>query len=265
MATVRDWRGLGASKGVALSTTKAITSFIPGQSVISMTPRNFAGAAVARYTFCPWVKVLKTTDDLVAPANLTDYSDEAQDSDTGTSVVASSLGTIAQGDYLLVGAEVPFRGLNVDVDGTNGDAATMSVNYWNGSAWANITPTDGTETGGASLAQDGDVTWTVPAAWASGRLNDIATAPDSNMRNLGIAGLDLYWVQIGFSAALDASVTLDHVLALNESTTYSEMEAGQTLEQAVHRGLGGQSAIEALTDAGTANLVIRAGTFGRFA
>lgn len=260
MATVRDWRGLGASKGVALSTTAAFTSFIPGQNVVSMTPRNLSTAVVARFAFCPWVRVYKTTDSLAAEANLTDYSDAAQDGSTGTDVTLSSLDTVANGDWVLVGSAVPFRGLNVDVDAANSTSATLSVHYWNGSAWTDISPSDGTASGGATFAQDGNITWTVPTAWTTAKLTDIYTSAFKN----GKTGEELYWLRLSVSAALDSSTTLNSLLAMNESTAYAEFVSGQTVEQAIQRDIGGQSGVEALTDAGTANLVIRAGTFSRF-
>lgn len=259
MATVRDWRGLGASKGVSLSTTSAFTTFIPGQNVVSMTPRNLSTAVVARFAFCPWVKVYKTTDALAAAASLTDYTDEAQDGDAATDVVLSSLDTAANGDFVLVGAAVPFRGLVADVDSANSTTSTLAVHYWNGSAWADISPTDGTASGGATFAQDGNITWTVPTAWAGATLDDLGAGFSD-----GRTQEHLYWVRLSVSAALDSSTTLNSLIAMNESTTYAEFVSGQTLEQAINRAIGGQSAVEALTDAGTANLVIRAGTFSRF-
>ncbi|KKM25824.1 hypothetical protein LCGC14_1591050, partial [marine sediment metagenome] len=47
------------------------------------------------------------------------------------------------------------------------------VDYWDGSAWSDISDTDNTDTG-ASLAQTGTVTFTVPSDWATQALNGSA-------------------------------------------------------------------------------------------
>lgn len=259
MANVKDWRGLGASTGVSLSTTAARTAFIPGTDLLSITPRNLSTAVVARFNFCPWAYVFKTAD-LLATAP-TDYTAEAQDGVAATVVTLSGLDTLANGDAVYVGSAVPFRGLAATVASANGTAATIAVTYWDGNSWENITPTDGTASGGATFAVTGNITWTVPADWAGTSLKAAVTTAN---KNIGVYNEHLYWVRIAVSAAMDASTTLSSLLALNASTTYAEIVSGQTLEQAIHRGLGGQSAIEALTDAGTGNLLVRAGTFSRF-
>ncbi|MFA4835554.1 MAG: hypothetical protein WC749_05760, partial [Dehalococcoidia bacterium] len=200
-----DIRIAGASKGVALTTTAAFTPLPDGTHWVSLTPRNFATAVVARLLFCPYLAVLKTTDLLVAVANMTDYTKEAQDGDTGTSVTLSSLGTAAQGDYLYVGSYVPFRGVNCDVDAANVTASVLTVKYWNGTAWTDITATDGTiSPAGTTLGQDGSVTWTVPTAWVGASLKDIG---DTLLDHALLRDKSFFWTRWEVSAALDASTT----------------------------------------------------------
>lgn len=241
-----------AGGGTALTTTAGVIAFPKGTRHLFLIPRNFATAVVVKFALNPWLVVLKTTDNL---ATITDYSSAAQDADAGTAVVLSSLNTAANGDYLYVGSHVPFRGVNVDVDAANGNASVLTVNYWNGSAWTDASATDGTASGGATMAQDGNVTWTVPSDWAKASLATI----NSPTPPMGLAYRDepLYWTRWQVSAALDSSTTLNAMLALNRNTAnYGELPSGLSFETRISMGLGGVGCVEALTDAGTASLIV---------
>ena len=72
----------------------------------------------------------------------------------------------------------------------------------------------------------------------------------------------LYWTRLSVSAALDSSTTLNSILSLPRSTSYAELVSGMAQEMTLQKGLGGVAAIEALTDAGTANLIVNAYTWG---
>jgi hypothetical protein len=251
---IGELRGVGASKGVALTTTLALTPIPRGSRHLFIEGRNYSTAVVARLAINPWLTILKTTDALAAVANTTDYSDAAQDVDSGTDVVLSSLGTAAQSDFLYVGSHLPFRGAQADVDAANATASVITVKYWKSdSTWADITATDGTASGGASMAQDGNVTWTVPTDWLRAPLTDTqATVGDG----IPYSGARLYWTRWEFSGGLDSSTTLNSLYPLNRSTAYFELTSGRVLEMLIEPGFGGASCVEALTDAGTANLLI---------
>ena len=248
-----------AGGGTALSTTPAFIQIPAGVKHLALTPRNFTTAVVAQLIRNPWLVVLKTADDL---ATVTEYSDEAQDASTATSVVLSSLGTAAQGDYLFVGSHKPFRGVAIDVDGPNSNASVLTVRYPSLSNlnWFTISATDGTASGGVSLAQDGNVTWTDPADdWLKLSLVQLDTelsggqTPGATVKH---RTAPLYWTRWEWSAALDSAVTLDHMLAMNRSTVYEEYVSGQTLELQISRGVFGDGCLEARVDAGTGNLVV---------
>jgi hypothetical protein len=253
-----------ASGGTALTTTAARIVLPRGTKYIALLPRNFATAVVVKFNKNPYLKILKTTDLLATQANLTDYSEQAQDGDAGTDVTLSSLDTLANLDAVYVGAVVPFSGLQVDIDAANGTAATILVEYWNGTAWADISATDGTTSGGATFAIDGNITWTVPSAWATTSL-DVAQAATAG-KNIGALKHDFYWVRISVSAALDSSTTANNIIAINRDTTYAEIPVGMWWEESVTVGPGGFYSITALTDAGTANLIVNCATRqpGRF-
>jgi hypothetical protein len=71
----------------------------------------------------------------------------------------------------------------------------MTVKYWNGSALADITVTDGTDVAGDTLKQSGNLTWAIPEAW-------VANAID---------GVTAYHVSISVSAVLSAAVQVNEV------------------------------------------------------
>jgi hypothetical protein len=208
---------------------------------LELIARDFSTSVVAQVSLLPRLTVLKTTDD---GTTFTDYSDAAQDGSASTDVVLSSLGTLAQGDYVYVGAPRKFAGIAVDVDGANVNAATMAVHYWSGNQWNNITPTDGTASGGATFGQDGNVTWTVPTNWVKKSIN----------------GVELYWARISVSAAMDSSTTQNSWWAMPAFTAF-EMVANEIKEIAVVSGQFGVGGLKVTSDGGgTAKIIVNAGS-----
>jgi len=252
-ANLGHQRSAGAASGVAMSTSSAFTPFHRGTEHIDLIPRNFSGAAVARYALCPYLVILKadSADDLAG--SIADYSAIAQDGSTATSVDLSSL---AAGRNVYVGSAIPFRGVHIDVDTTNSTGSTVvTVSYWNGSEWVDTSDTDGTISGGISLAQDGAVTWTVPSAWVSSSLVKIDRSVNSSLHWRDVS---MYWTKWTWSHAMDSTVTLDHMLGLNESTAYAEVPASLGTGMRIHHGFGsnGIAGIETLTNAGTGNMLV---------
>lgn len=261
-----ELRGAGASKGTALTTTATFIQLPLRSSHIFITPRNFSTAVVARFFLNPWLVVIKTTNTLAQNTN-SDFSNAAQDAEAATDVVLSALNTVANGHFILVGSHRKFRGAYAAVGGANAIASTLTVAAWDGAAWASVSASDGTASGGATLAASGLVSWTVPSAWPAVSLKEIygeglpddpATAPYRNIK--------LFWTRWSVSATLTDPTTLDSLVAANRSTAYFESLSGQTLEQRILHGLGGMGCVEALTDAGTANLIVNVATLrdGRF-
>ena len=141
-----------ASKGLSLSTTAARAPLPFGTDFISLVGTSYSTAVVSRILLNPWLIIKKTADLLVTEP--TDYSKEAQDGSTSTSVTLSSLDTFANGDALYVGSHVPFGGVHVDVDAANGTASVLTVKYSkNDGTWADISATDNSASGGATQWQ----------------------------------------------------------------------------------------------------------------
>ena len=258
-ANLGHQRRTGAASGVAGTTTAAFTPFIKGTEHINLEPRNFASsAAIIKFALCPYLVILKADSADGLGGHLEDNSDVAQDGSTDTSVDLSSF---ASGRALYVGSAIPFRGAHIDVDGANSTGSTViTVSYWNGAEWVDSSDTDGTISGGISLAQDGAITWTVPSAWQLSTLDKLAAAAGESLDSSGQKYKDtsMYWTKWTWNQNMDAAVTLDHILGINESTAYSELTSSTAYEGRVHHGFGtnGLGGIEMLTDTGTANVLV---------
>ena len=258
-ANLGHQRRTGAASGVACTTTAAFTPFIKGTEHINLEPRNFASsAAIIKFAFCPYLVILKADSADGLGGHLEDNSDVAQDGSTDTSVTLSAF---ASGRALYVGSAIPFRGAHIDVDGANSTGSTViTVSYWNGAEWVDSSDTDGTISGGVSLAQDGAITWTVPSAWQLSTLDKLAAAAGESLDSSGQKYKDtsMYWTKWTWNQDMDAAVTLDHILGINESTAYSELTSSTAYEGRVHHGFGtnGLGGIEMLTDTGSANVLV---------
>lgn len=239
-----------AAGGTALTTTATTIGLPPGTRLVTITPRNFATAVVVKWAVNDYLHVLKTADSL--RSNPTDYSSEAQDNSADTDVTLSSLNTLANGDALYVASNRQYRGVLVDVDAANGTSSILTVKYWDGSAWTDSSDTDGTTSGGATFAQDGSVTWSMPSDWARASLTEIG----ETSRPFAYSEKQYYWTRWEVSAQLDSSCTLNSFMPLNRSTAYAELTVGQPFQFSVKQGEDGKGCVEALTDAGTANLIV---------
>lgn len=278
-----------AGGGQALATTLSATNgtiFLPiGTRWFSITPRNFSTAVVAKIRFGPWADVLVTNDN---HATFTDYSDAAQDAETTNDVVAGAMKTLANGGALYVGASVPFSGAWVDVGSANAVVSALTASYWNGRAWVSLSATDNTASGSATFAVDGTVTWTVPSTvgasplWQPDSFDHILDTTGFSSRaaiySFGPSGSGVvppqgtthtdpqYWTQWKVSAQLTAGTSFDKFGVQNRSATYMELVSGQAFDEYIPSMRGGPVAwIEAITDAGTGNLIVNAASLGKFA
>ena len=258
-ANLGHQRRTGAASGVAGTTTAAFTPFIKGTEHINLEPRNFASsAAIIKFAFSPYLVILKADSADGLGGHLEDNSDVAQDGSTATSVTLSAF---ASGRALYVGSAIPFRGAHIDVDGANSTGSTViTVSYWNGVEWVDSSDTDGTISGGISLAQDGAITWTVPSAWELSTLGKLAASAGESLDSSAQKYKDtnMYWTKWTWNQNMDAAVTLDHILGINESTAYSEITSSTAFEGRIHHGFGsnGVGGIELLTDTGTAIVLV---------
>ncbi len=128
--------------------------------------------------------VLKTTD---GGATYSDYTAAATDENPATHVAISSLNTVANGDWLLIGNVIPFTSVSIDMD------ANINTHPATWTAVAGLA--DGTSSGGASFAQDGAVTFAEPTAWKAASFD----------------GVWAFWLRLSVSAVLDVASDIDEV------------------------------------------------------
>jgi len=125
-----------------------------------------------------------------------DYSDNISIDDT-TVAILDSLDTEANGHCVFFRTPVPVKSITITVTAANGNASVASIYYAkNDKTWAEASGfSDGTASGGATLAQSGTMSWTMPA--------------DIQPRYLyGSCG---WWYQLRVSAALDAEVEISYI------------------------------------------------------
>ncbi len=156
----------------------------------------------------------------------TEYVQNVTDRSTSTHV---PLDAMADTDYLYLGFSEPSRGVYIDVGtGVNAEVATLDVEYCSTAIalGANLAFTDvsgdsdGTTSGGATLAVDGLYSWNLPTAWKKSFLGTYAAPLFSNC----------YWIRFKPSAALSAAVDINEIIPASDTTNYAYMEGGITYE-----------------------------------
>jgi hypothetical protein len=102
------------------------------------------------------------------------YTDYTAQAPSGT-VLVGPLSTIADGDWIAIGADLPFRKILLVAGGVNTTTTTMVVQYWNGVAWTAVANlSDGTAVGTVSMAQTGVVSFSFPGDWETVSVNSIS-------------------------------------------------------------------------------------------
>jgi hypothetical protein len=120
-----------------------------------------------------------------SPLTLVYYFDSAAATYTDVtdtlSEPAGSAATIAKlaADYVYFAHSIgTYANIYVQISVAATTTGAMTLQYWNGTAWANVpgTWTDGTAVSGVTLAQSGFVSWTPPPLWAAGAASTIFPA-----------------------------------------------------------------------------------------
>ena len=168
---------------------------------------NLAGASVYPVLDTPIASMdLGTQSSDFAPAAVikklgTTYTDETN------VTVAWAMNGFTTTDYIWVGFNTPQTGFAVNVTGVNANAQTAVLTYWNGISWvACPTVTDGTESFGATWAQDGTITIAnIPKDWvplAATNTNVTGTSTPAT-----VTTDELYWLRYTVTGVLDANGT----------------------------------------------------------
>jgi len=151
-----------------------------------------------------------------------------QDLTDRTHVVAAGTGTLLDSattsDFLYLCFAEPIGGLRVTIGAANGSSATVAATYRkNDDTWANLSPTDGTASGGATLAQTGSITWSAVTDWKAAQLvgpQGIVTTESEHPTAKG------FWMRITWSGALDSDTEISDIWALNDATTRGYFRKG---------------------------------------
>ncbi len=100
----------------------------------------------------------------VVPEIGEDYTTEVTDGDTATYAPLDSLGDLAVDfDCIFVKTAVPLNSLAFTVKSANGSAAVAAAKFFNGTEFTAVAGfADGTAVAGATFAQSGAMTWTLP-------------------------------------------------------------------------------------------------------
>ena len=200
--------------GSGLTTLPADNSAETVQRIINVPPGArellIIGSETFRMALCPKVKeaylVTSTSLTPVTGQALRDLLDPRE-----AGVLGIPLSTTT---FLVLGLNKRTAGVWFDVGTVNAVASTPVVDFAGGQGvWTALTvATDGTTSGGATLAVDGNMVWTTPtvAAWPGLRLRDMggvfAQAP---------AGLPLHWLRVSASAGLTAGTSLSSLSILH--------------------------------------------------
>ncbi len=246
---------VSADGGDALTTSTTYHIFPDNIRYFDIEGNNFSAATVEiEMAKQPYAVVLFTQDDFVtAPSEL---SVDLQGVAAGA-VAIDAMDTEANGDFIYVGSHVKFKGIRVlMVDAqVNANASVMTVRYWDGSSLTDISDTDGTISGGATFAQDGDITWTVPSDWVKGRLTDLESFSQPQQNVVPFANHYMYWTKIEVSATLSASVDLENFFLLSNETPVQFRSAR---EMAIRKTYKGYSGLALATSSGTVTVAINA-------
>lgn len=161
-------------------------------------------------------KVFVYDASLGAAARWSDLTKALTDRDTGTDSGAA-LNAFQTADRIYIGCRRRFRGLAVDMDGTNAaGTAAMVGEYLNAvSVFTDLSVTDGTFTA-RTLEADGLITWTVPTDWIKRTLAQATSGLTEGSPVADVPTTDaLFWVRLRVDAALtDTSIDIDELVAL---------------------------------------------------
>lgn len=111
-------------------------------------------------------------------------------------------------DYIYIASYLPFNHKHFDVSVVNAETAAASVDIWDGSDWnAAVDVIDRTAVSGASLAQDGVISWTptIDKYWQRERESTDIT---------GLSGTkiyDMYWARFSWDATWTGTTALQFI------------------------------------------------------
>jgi hypothetical protein len=199
-------------------------------------------AADWRLGLCP--KLVHAVFYNATAGTYTEYVQSVTDRSTSTHL---PLDAMIATDILYLGTSDQVAGFKIDLNATNknANAATLDWEYCSTAGVVGTDPTftdvagdsDGTASGGATLAQDGVYSFTLPACVRS----VLRSAPNTTM---------CYWYRFKPSTTLSATIDVEEITPIPRNTNYGYMTSG--IEYNIHLDLahvGGLVANHATTSA----------------
>lgn len=120
------------------------------------------------------IRLYDSTDDKRLEANgdvqifddsLASWTDKTSEAFSDAASVTGGF-MVATADRIYIGQTAQFARINVDVSTAGVGTGTLIAKYYNGSTWASLTVTDGTDDGTDTMAQDGVISFSIPSDWA---------------------------------------------------------------------------------------------------
>ena len=120
-------------------------------------------------------------------------------------------------DFLYIGAATQFKSIYIDIGAVNGTSSVGTLKYrkTNGT-WGDLSETDGTISSGKTMAQDGAMTFTIPADWDS-----IESADGLDDLQNG-----LFYVRWEAATTLDAEVEVAQIILGSRTVGYADINDG---------------------------------------
>jgi len=177
----------------------------------------------------------------------TDLTDRGTGTGSGTTLDSSTTS-----DFLYICLYEPTAGINVTIGAANSTTSTLTAEYRkNDDTWADLSATDNTDSGGATLAQTGSITWTAVTDWKAVQLvgPQVTAVADEKNSTSGVGGTVGFWLRLSWSVALDSDTEITELWTLNNDTNRGYFRAGQEYGLSFDRSRVG--AIEAILAAGT--------------
>ena len=262
-----ETRGIHTTAGgIAVTATSQAVPIPNSTRELEFSIRNAGSSAVSvLWAANPSLVILHTADSLATAP--TDATNKMRDGIAGNVLVLDSLDTAGNGDFIYVGAKIPFGGVAVNVTAANGTSSVLQVKYYDvGDAdWKDIEDTDGTLSSGKTFAQDGNVTWTMPKQDEEWKRISLKSAGDTSINTFPYATEELYWTRWETSAAFDSEVEVTGMHALSRNTYFSEIFFDDTKKIAVNSSdLTGNTSFEFKTNTGAGNMIINAHAIHNF-
>lgn len=197
---------------VSLTTTAAHLAYMPGYQEVCL------------YCASAWRLGLAPKLIHALYYNGTTYTEYVQNVTDRSTSTHMPLDGMAATHYVYLGFSEPVRGFYIDVgSNVNAEAATLDMEYCSTAldngvsiAFTDVaSDSDGSASGGATIAQDGLYTFTLPAVVRS-KLGSYETPLFT----------ECYWYRFKPSASLSATVDVNEIIPACDTVNYGYMEAG---------------------------------------